>query len=370
MTPTALSRSAKSGARFRVSAARVAWTERRARLERVESITIYWHGDPVGWDLTAFAEAPFLTRLKGLGLRIVIALPAAHLINRALDLPAMLAFHRLAGLVEFAHVETAPCLQSQPVVATLQTQARRLDVAALDAEDAEPGETWGGGRRQPLVFGPGAPARALRPFDTEQLISQSVGNAHLLRAGPELDGLAKLFGERFWNWIARERPLIVAALTTSGVEAVSYSDRYLITPLTLALLHSTLRATPGLARDAQISIVSAKFFSSNAGRSFAHHDFADDASRDAIVRALFPNAEMRLLNRREISHARILRLRLKDGRAMSIFMDQGFGAWKSWDWRHDFGAEPQRQARALLDAKRTIEIADPQGSPLMLELET
>jgi hypothetical protein len=55
---------------------------------------------------------------------------------------------------------------------------------------------------------------------------------------------------------------------------------------------------------------------------------------------------------------------------MSIFMDQGFGAWKSWDWRHDFAAEPQRQARALLEAERTIEITDPQGSPLMLELES
>ena len=115
----------------------------------------------------------------------------------------------------------------------------------------------------------------------------------------------KGFGHRFWQLVKREAPAAHAALG-NGVASIDYTDRYLLTPLSLALLRELIGAMPG-ARGAAISIALAPADRSERRPNAVHSAFDDDALRRDVAAALFPNARIALANRKaELPHFRRL----------------------------------------------------------------
>ena len=129
-------------------------------------------------------------------------------------------------------------------------------------------------------------------------------------------------------------------------------------------------AVPGLAERAPRYIRTAKFSSGLFDRLFVYHDFGDDQLRSEVLSALLPASRLETLRRRDVSHARNLVLALKDGRRVSILLDQGFGAWTCDAIRHDFSAAAPKQARELEERDFAVRISEPNGSPIVVEMST
>jgi hypothetical protein len=87
-----------------------------------------------------------------------------------------------------------------------------------------------------------------------------------------------------------------------------------------------------------------------------------------VTSALLPASRLETLRRRDLSHARKLVLSLKDGRRVSILLDQGFGAWTCAALRHDFSATAAKQARELQEKDFAVRISEPNGSPIVIEM--
>ena len=92
---------------------------------------------------------------------------------------------------------------------------------------------------------------AVNPIDPEGLL-RGPGGARVIWLGEALNGPLKGFGHRFWQLVKRDASVAHAALG-NGIAAIDYTDRYLLTPLSLALLRELIGAMPG-ARGAAIAI--------------------------------------------------------------------------------------------------------------------
>jgi hypothetical protein len=208
----------------------------------------------------------------------------------------------------------------------------------------------------------------LSPIDAEALLG-GLGGARLLWLGEALDGPLKGFGHRFWQLVKREAPAAHAALA-NGVASIDYTDRYLLTPLSLALLRELIGAMPG-ARGAAISIALAPADRSERRPGAMHSAFDDDALRRDVAAALLPTARVALADRKaELPHFRRLGVSLADGHRLSILLDQGLGGWMTTGFvRHDFGRPPTAQAREIAVAQARIVAETPRGYPATIELD-
>ena len=348
-----------------------AWLETRQRIAQLTAATIWLHGAPHDWDLAAWPAKTALGHLKERGAMITLALADAHLVDRALDMATKLSLHQLATLADLAHVRALPRTESgAPIMVTTTGPAGSLDIAALSEAEALPNEDWGRGAASPLVAGKAQTRPKPETFDTKRLVTLSAGNARLIRVAGRLDGSVRDFGARFWDLLGAEAPMVFGALTSARVKEASYVDRYLASPLNFLLMASVMTAIPGLAKNAPRFVRTAKLSSASFDHTFVYHDFGDDKLRREFLSALMPAAQLQFAPRRDMSHARYLLLTFADGRQVSILLDQGFGAWKCDPLRHDFTAKAAEQARRLNDQSFRVRIAEPNGSPIIVEMTT
>lgn len=155
----------------------------------------------------------------------------------------------------------------------------------------------GAGALAPVVAGPWDRVPQIQPMDAEALLRDALGGARLLWVGAALDGPLKNFGSRFWRLIHREASAVYQALASAGVTSISYSDRYLLTPLNLVLLREVLIGTPG-GSGAGIHVALAPAERS-ARTPYAVYDaYAEDAVRRDVLRRLLPSARVTLAGRK------------------------------------------------------------------------
>ena len=161
--------------------------------------------------------------------------------------------------------------------------------------------------------------------------------------------------------------MTVAAIRAHKVHAVTYTDRYLLTPLALRLLVEVVRMMPGAG--ATSLYVSTARLSRPQRRGWAvFHTFADDATRRNVLQALLPNAQIDLRGKAELPHARSFALGLGDGRNVTILLDQGFGAWRAQGVpKYDFSADPAKQVRLLKSLDFAIGVEPDAEAPIVLE---
>ncbi len=343
-----------------------AWLQRLSRAHTVSSVAIYLHGATSEWDLDAWRIEGILARLRDAGAKTRIVFPDHALTDTGMTLVRTLGLHRLASRASVAIASDLPLVGGKPVIALVSGPNESIAIAACAEAEAVPGPDWGLGAAAVLVRGDAPELPATTTIDTAKVVAASTGNARMIHARDRLDGFVGGFGRAFWKLLATAVPLTIAALKQHGVAQATYVDRYLTTPLTLRLLSEVLRAMPG-APPAGLTVQTARVSRSTRMPFAVFDSFAADSERQAVLRCLVGDAQIDVRDRQQVPHERTLALRLGDGRIVVVMLDQGFGAWRAVGTpRHEFHADPVRQARAIASARFVVRVAAGREAPIVL----
>ncbi|RWR05441.1 DEAD/DEAH box helicase [Paenirhodobacter populi] len=319
----------------------------RLQSGRLRSLDIWLHGDPETWDFGAWRMRRLLERVLEAGVRSRIHLPTTALTAAGFDLSCKLAIFALSSVADLHRADQPPMASDAPVILGLDCGAGREALAVMEPMEALPGAEWGSGATAPVMAGPAPELKIGAKLSVQKLIELGVGNAHLLNVGTDIDGPASGFGRRFWSWMSGKAPLEIAAMQSVGVQSLAYTDRYLLSPYTLRLLSEVLKSAPG-AVEARKEITLAFADRPRDEPRFLHDTFPSDSTRREVMCQLAPGAEVNLLVKAKMPHSRSLMITLKDGRKLTIHLDQGFGGWRvDGAHRHDFGASQAAQAKAI-----------------------
>jgi len=250
--------------------------------------------------------------------------------------------------------------------------------ATTDSESIVPNEDWGASN-SPWVIGTLASGSgtATTKIESAEIRPQVVaaGDREIV-LHHEVDGPLQGFGTRLWKVIADEHHGTLTQLENSVTDVVeiSYSDRYLFTPLSVALLVdlvSRLKERVGQARwdDPVLTITTTAVRSGGESRAFnrVFADWPDLRVRDAVARGAFEYLGMRTTvlvpNRFEVQHGRVLEVRFSDGKTLTVRLDQGVSYWRvpassgarRFPVAFDFTRAEQEQVQAVVDMSIDVE---------------
>lgn len=318
----------------------------RLRQGQLSGLDLWLHGDPSVWQLADWPIRSVFSRLAEVGLRPRIGVLATALTASGLTLDKKLALHALAQVADIHLVNELPKSGGLPILMLLHGTSP-LAFAVSDGSEAVAGEHWGQGATAPALTGPSSVIDLGQKLSAAKLIELGTGNARLLWPGQSLDGPATGFGNRFWDWLAREAPMEVGSMRSVGVTSLHASDRYLLQAYTVRCLVDVIRSAPG-AKDAQVVIDVALDERPPSDPRFVYHNFPAGNARLEVLSALLPKAQINLQQKAQMPHYRVIVASLADGRRLKIFLDQGFGAWRATgSARLDFAAPAATLARSL-----------------------
>lgn len=341
----------------------------RYRSGNLSELDVWLHGKPGGWDFGSWELTAVLSKLKDAGVKIKFHMPDDTLTNADFDLSRKLAVHGLSAFGGFHRTSKLPSAGSHPIIARMKSRSGRSEaIAVTDEAEACPGPSWGSGSASPLICG-AAPEITEGPLlSVQKVVELSTGNAQLLWPSSSLNGPVTGFGKRFWQYIAKETPLAVAAMKTVGVVSLTYSDRYLLQPYTLRLLTEVVENLPSPA-GASISLKLAFADRLQPNAQLVHDGFPEDSMRAGVLRAMLPSTSVSVSRKTDLPHHRAFEAELADGRTLTILLDQGFGAWKvERQVRHDFSAIHGLQAKQLKSAEFRITTMGADCAPVAISL--
>lgn len=233
-----------------------------------------------------------------------------------------------------------------------------------------PGPEWGStkdGARCVRCANPIAgvlpPVKLVNASELRRLPSGSVVSLELI---DEFNGDIVAFGERFWTYIASRIPALDARFNgKTPLSRISYTDRYLASPLATRLLFEVVQhvlvvsgtSNKSCALQVTTAHLSANQFSSPTR---LHHDWQDSGDRIGVINALFGDifrpCRIAVEDRQQLPHARELVLEWADGATMQIRLDHGFGYWRTtWSKQYPFAFSPIQQTSSLRNARFGIE---------------
>jgi hypothetical protein len=177
-----------------------------------------------------------------------------------------------------------------------------------------------------------------------------------------LDGSTRGFGKRFWDAL-RGSSSVFSGFHQTGdtVIGVTYSDRYITSPLAAALLVEAIHGLKEILDDRwevpRVRVVTAQRAGIDvhaSGTVFSDWS-ADEMRRDVLERSLDNCAidgVVRCIPRADLDHARLFDIETKSGKHLRIHLDQGFGYWRASHRANkafDFSQSPQHQAQAIAE---------------------
>lgn len=312
--------------------------------QRANTVRLYAAGNAVDWDVGISPLRELAYRLAGQGVPTEIAIPKP--VFDVLDdldrhLIASLADHPKISIVE---VSSAPqCGRGWLLAETLSGPSTQW--ALGDPRCIAFNEEWGRINDEPLIT---------TVTDTNIITTCVIRTADsirpkLLDAGDceveihhELDGSLQGFGKRLWNLLAESHPSTQMRLADQkdDVVAVTYRDRYLFTPLSVALLAdlvSGLREVVGQPRWAasviHVVTTNRRPTGDNMSRNSIWSDWTESALRDQALEATFGylgiEANVELADTSTTGHSRILELEWSSGKKHTLRLDQGVSYWRA-----------------------------------------
>ena len=308
--------------------------------EGVAGIRLYAGGDASTWDVGPSSLRDLAYRLGGQGVNvdIVLAGVAASTLDEAdRQLLASLADHPNVHL----HTLNRPvrCGAGWLLAETLGVPAQRWalgDQAALAFNS-----TWGDGA--PLITAEQAILDAGEPLPAEALrIQKTDGGDREIELHHDLDGPLQGFGQRLWKYIAGQHEASRSLLDDEeeSVVAVAYQDRYLFTPLSVALLlevvrglHATIGQFRWASNELEVTTTKRRSAGDNAARNRVWSDWLDLDLRDQVMRAAFNElgfvTRLRVGDTATTSHGRLLEVDWSSGKRLTLRLDQGVSYWRA-----------------------------------------
>lgn len=307
----------------------------------LQKLRFYLAGELMSWDVGASPLRDFLYRLAGQQVSIELCVPEETLgkLHEAdLHLLASLTDHPCITLLEIAE---APSIGNGWLIAqSFGTYPRQW--ASSQSSATTFGPTWGQDSA-PLIVSDNqimSPkiekehfAATLRPK------SEQVGDIEL-EINHELDGKLQGFGGRLWHVLQQHQPtnqLITS--TQEDLVSITYQDRYLFTPIAIALLTEVLiglRDLLGLNRwEVETIIVqtsSCKLPDERRIRNRLWSDWHDTRTRNAVLAATLEYVGMNSSIETDITskliHGRVLQLKFSSGKSLTLRLDQGVSYWR------------------------------------------
>lgn len=308
------------------------------------AVRLYVGGNATDWDVGISPLRELAYRLAGQGIATEIAIPKqifGDLEDLDRHLIASLADHPKISISE---IQSSPqCGQGWLLAETLASPSSRW--ALGDAHAIAFNDKWGSNSDGPLVT---TTAGTFLGTPTVTRTADSI-RPKLLDAGDceveihhELDGALQGFGKRLWTLLAESHPATQMRLADQNddVVAVTYRDRYLFTPLSVALLADLvagLRELIGQPRWAASAIhvvtTNRRPTGENISRNNIWSDWTDSALRDQALKATFGylgiDANVELADTSTTGHSRILELEWSSGKKLTLRLDQGVSYWRA-----------------------------------------
>ena len=298
-------------------------------------------GDVAEWRLAASPLIPLVYKLLGQGVEVAIATTRdkfrsatpenQELLNGLTSLPGV-------RLVDDSGMEEPAGLST---VALLSKTTGSVRWAASNPTILTADESWGFVATSIFRIEQNMEEIPLPQLEVADLLGRStIGNASVISIHHELDGSVAGFGTRFWNLLV-EHSSILADLKPSSLKLqhVIYSDRYLASPLTVALLVSVLDGlrewwNSGWTDNTDVAIETMKvdrYQSLSREPRKLGDDWRKLTERDQVLRGLGHYLGLELavksMPRNHTPHARKLSLLFYGGTYVDVFLDQGFSYW-------------------------------------------
>ncbi|MBF2761573.1 MAG: DEAD/DEAH box helicase [Ectothiorhodospiraceae bacterium AqS1] len=309
---------------------------------QVNRVRLVTGGRIDSWDLGTSSLRELAYRLAGKGIGVEILIPESAL-SKLQDMD----LHLLASLADHPEIS----------LFTMRTSPR-CEKGWLVAETVStPSTRWAYPDNSALAFGPDW------SLTDSPLISTSQGNplskpgkrleSHDIRPAQaeqghkeieihhDIDGNLQGFGERLWRKIATEHLETGRLLQDDNDDIVSlhYSDRYLFTPLSVALLAvlvDGLREVIGRGRWAvsnfEITTTNCRTSDGRHPRSKLWSDWHDTEIRDNILKGVleYIDVETKVTSKAlsKIDHSRFMEIRFRSGKTVTVRFDQGVSYWR------------------------------------------
>ena len=306
-------------------------------------VRFYTGGAQGAWDIGPSPLRELTYHLAGKGVEVEIVVPdqmIATLDDADRFLLASLADHPKVAVRAIATPQQ--CGQGWLVAETLTSPASHW---ALDTEAALAfGLDWGKSEGPLITAGSATPS----PLAGDALAAGTIRPQRIdsgdreIEIHHELDGALQGFGRRFWQHISSQHPATRDLLADANGDLVSltYRDRYLFTPLSVALLAELvcgLRQLVGqerwAVRNLHVITTNRRSAGENTARNTIWSDWPEMNVRHQVLEATFRylgiDAFIQLADTATTGHGRLLEVEWSSGRKLTLRLDQGVSYWRA-----------------------------------------
>lgn len=298
---------------------------------------IFLGGEAAAMEFAAPGLRRDLQRLAARGGSVELVLSQGSL--AALDAEQRLDLALLAApdSVEVGVVESMPGSGGKPWLAAVGGASPTIAWATAATGANVAGAGWGDTGGAVLVRGrvptgdlavQAVPKADLRPTVGQALAEVVITN--------QLDGSIRGFGGRFWKLLISSFPGLTTTLQGHRLSRVTYTDRYLHSPLVVALLTEVVEGLRvegnGSLGDGPL-VVKTQEVPPNEGRVIPRiwANWPSSKERDAVIGSSLGycgiDVDVRIYDKSRIPHARTLELTFDGGAGLRIRLDQGLGYW-------------------------------------------
>lgn len=311
---------------------------RELNLTSARRLSVFMAGDSSDWDISTSPLRQLLHRLSvKSGVELCLVTPKSDLTS--LSTGNASTFNSLGTICNVKLlVGNAPSLSGLGIcLASVETMdGTCTSWGVSDQNIGVPDQRWGVLGALPLVV---SPSQVPKLTGTEVKLPQPApSGARSVEIMGELDGPGQGFGNRFWAAISPSS--VVNGLPTDRtVVSVRYEDRYLITPLSCALLVEVINALKGMYepidrwQNPEIAVFS-MLIDHPQQRRYRDQwtsDWLSTEFRDAALRSALEFCGLRVTVsskiKRELIHGRRLVICFDSGPDFTLWMDQGLSYW-------------------------------------------
>ncbi|MBG3876428.1 DEAD/DEAH box helicase [Desulfovibrio oxamicus] len=341
------------------------------------SIRLFADGTPAEWDVGTSPLRQLVYRLAGNDWEVILVLPETAVASA--DEADLLSLASLADhpAVKVFVVSAIPVANGGHVIAEVNSNHRSIRWAFGDNAAMVFGPTWGIASL-PLVKAEVSSSLALNGRTLESSSMRpprlETGDRELV-VHHEIDGQLQEFGHQFWSLLASEHVESGRLLADpqAAIARVRYQDRYLFTPLSVALLAALIEGLwlmIGRNRwtNPQFEIITTRqrSFGENLARQTVWGDWLDLETRDQAIAHAFHckgiEASVLIVDKSATKHGRLLDVDFNTGTRLSLRFDQGVSYWRatsSPNYRSachfDFTVDPASQGRQLAEMQTYVE---------------
>ncbi|MCZ6404777.1 DEAD/DEAH box helicase, partial [Vibrio parahaemolyticus] len=238
-------------------------------------------------------------------------------------------------------------------------------LANLHVRATTPGEHWLTAEDISIISY-SEPEISTIPFELDSKEPTHLLGAVHVDIATELNGQLSNFGRGFVTLLKNKDERLTKLLKEGELKSVSYSDRYLQSPVSLLLLAEVLKALVGTS-DCQIEVNSC-FDEQNRNPYTVNHDWDDRDDYKAIFGAWLTHMAAKTVdtniidNKREVPHRRAIKLRFSTGDIVEVTLDQGFGYWRldlsGGMHRFDFMRDTHDQIKRLIEVYKLAKVSN------------